>query len=394
MEINLESLKEGINYFHSEMLALHKEILKRNIKDLPDRTIVSTGEEIIFKYDKDKIVTTKKYKDLDYLLKTHKTIDYFIIIGSVNQQFLLDSYFDSPYKKILVIQTKPCEYLKLFNSVPDMIMKDKSRPSFVLHHDYSKTEHVGLSKLKKYVEDNKIHILGDTGISCKGITLMGVPGTGKTYSSKLIAKILDLPLYELDLTSIFNSLLGETENNVDQALSFLNHRCVVLLDEVDKFFNSGLKNTHFTHASSTSKLLKFMNNNDHVFFVMTANKSEGIPPEFMRKGRIDTHFYIDFPSSQELEAYAKHFVNRVKLKERTKNTFLSKVKPLYEEMEAKNYLFTDMEGYLKDLYTEYLNNPQEFKSFTLDLPVTDYEINKTKFTDIIKWSKDNARPAN
>lgn len=391
MTINLDSLREGINYLQSDVIQLHERVVETNMSSLPDKTVVISNGHAIFKYSKSEIVKSQKYKDLRSVLKDQKSINYIIFFGHPDTNFLIDCYVSPPYKKILIICSNPDKYLKIFNPIPDVILSSKERPAFVLNHDYSKSEHVGLDKLRHYISSNKVHILQDTGISCKGITLMGVPGTGKTYSSRLIAKILDVPLYELDLTSIFNSLLGETENNIDRALNFLNHKCVLLLDEVDKFFNSGLGNTHYTYASATSKLLKFMNNNSNVFFIMTANKSDGIPPEFMRKGRIDAHFYIDFPNEKELNNYCVSFFNQLKISKRAQGKFIESMEDKLPLMVENNYLFTDLDSYLKEYYTINIDS----RSLQgLDLPKSDYQTNKKRFDDIIKWSKDNARAAN
>lgn len=36
-----------------------------------------------------------------------------------------------------------------------------------------------------------------------------------------------------------------------------------------------------------------------VFIVATANNISRIPPEFLRKGRFDELFYVDFPNDEE-----------------------------------------------------------------------------------------------
>ena len=40
-------------------------------------------------------------------------------------------------------------------------------------------------------------------------------------------------------------------------------------------------------------------NKNAVFIVATANDIEGLPPELIRKGRLDEIFFVDLPSSEE-----------------------------------------------------------------------------------------------
>ncbi|MCH3917276.1 MAG: ATP-binding protein [Spirochaetia bacterium] len=63
---------------------------------------------------------------------------------------------------------------------------------------------------------------------------IGKPGVGKTLSAYWLAKILNLPLYKIDLATVVGSYLGQTGNNLKAALAFAQEQpMVLLLDEID-----------------------------------------------------------------------------------------------------------------------------------------------------------------
>ena len=52
----------------------------------------------------------------------------------------------------------------------------------------------------------------------KGIALLGIPGTGKSLTAKMIGGLWRLPLLRLDAGSLFGSLVGESEERARRAL--------------------------------------------------------------------------------------------------------------------------------------------------------------------------------
>ena len=64
--------------------------------------------------------------------------------------------------------------------------------------------------------------------------LTGVSGTGKTLAAKVLATALGLDLYRVDLASVVNKYIGETEKNLNRILSRAEELDVILLlDEGD-----------------------------------------------------------------------------------------------------------------------------------------------------------------
>lgn len=66
------------------------------------------------------------------------------------------------------------------------------------------------------------------------ILLAGEPGTGKTFSAKVMSSTLGLPLVQINFDAIISSYLGETASNLKKVFEFIsNGMWIVLFDEVD-----------------------------------------------------------------------------------------------------------------------------------------------------------------
>src|SRR5206468_9276923 len=75
----------------------------------------------------------------------------------------------------------------------------------------------------------------------KGIALIGIPGTGKSLTAKMIGGLWRLPLLRLDVGALFGSLVGESEERARRALR-LAETCspaILWIDEVEKALASG-----------------------------------------------------------------------------------------------------------------------------------------------------------
>ena len=72
----------------------------------------------------------------------------------------------------------------------------------------------------------------------RGAALIGVPGTGKSLSAKMLAALWKLPLLRLDVGALFGSLLGQSEENMRKAIQLAEtvSPCILWIDEVEKAF--------------------------------------------------------------------------------------------------------------------------------------------------------------
>ena len=77
------------------------------------------------------------------------------------------------------------------------------------------------------------------GIRGRGITalLAGPSGTGKTMAAEALAGALGVPLFHVDLSSVVDKYIGETEKNLERVFSAAeNVDGVLLFDEADALF--------------------------------------------------------------------------------------------------------------------------------------------------------------
>jgi AAA+ superfamily predicted ATPase len=150
----------------------------------------------------------------------------------------------------------------------------------------------------------------------KGIALIGIPGTGKSLTAKMIGGLWRLPLLRLDVGSLFGSLVGESEERARRALRLAETcaPCVVWIDELEKALaHGGVDSGTSTRVFGT--ILTWMQEKKaSCFVVATANDISSLPPELLRKGRFDEIFFLDLPTLEERqEIFNVHLRKRKRL---------------------------------------------------------------------------------
>lgn len=168
----------------------------------------------------------------------------------------------------------------------------------------------GLDKLKAWL-NQKAKIFADLdkalrfGVNTpKGIMIIGMPGCGKSLTAKATASLFHIPLVRLDVGRLLGKYIGESENNMRQALSLSEaiSPCVLWIDEIEKAF-TGIGGTGSGNEVTTrlfGQFLTWMQEKENtVFVVATANDISHMPPEFLRKGRFDELFFVDLPNENE-----------------------------------------------------------------------------------------------
>jgi len=137
----------------------------------------------------------------------------------------------------------------------------------------------------------------------RGVLLVGVPGCGKSLCAKAVASEWKKPLLKFDLGRVFGSLVGESEERMRKALSVAEGvaPAILWIDELEKGL-SGLSGQGDSGVSARifGNLLTWMEEKQApVFVVATANDVTKLPPELLRKGRMDALFFVDLPTPQE-----------------------------------------------------------------------------------------------
>jgi ATPase family associated with various cellular activities (AAA) len=150
----------------------------------------------------------------------------------------------------------------------------------------------------------------------RGILLLSPPGCGKSAISKALGNELGRPTLVLDVGGLMGSLVGQTEQNVRQALKIADAMapCVLMADELDKAL-SGVASSGQTDSGVSARLFGTLLTwlNDHetdVFFVGTLNDVSKLPPEFSRAERFDGVFFVDLPGEREKQTIWQMYLER------------------------------------------------------------------------------------
>jgi ATP-dependent 26S proteasome regulatory subunit len=152
----------------------------------------------------------------------------------------------------------------------------------------------------------------------KGILMLGVQGCGKSLCAKAVSTQWQLPLLRFDMGRMFGSLVGSSEENVRRAIAVAESVAPAILwvDEIDKAF-AGSQGSGSTDGGTTARvfgtfLTWLSEKTAPVFVVATANDISQLPPELLRKGRLDEIFFVDLPSDSEREEIFRIHLNRRK----------------------------------------------------------------------------------
>lgn len=144
---------------------------------------------------------------------------------------------------------------------------------------------------------------GDPALLGVRALFSGPSGTGKTHAARLVAEELGKDIYRVDLAATVNKYIGETEKNLDRALSAAEDLdAVLLLDEGDALMTG---RTDVTSANDryanleTNFLLQRMESHRGILLV-TTNAAARIDKAFAR--RID--LIIAFRLPDEMDRYA------------------------------------------------------------------------------------------
>lgn len=210
-----------------------------------------------------------------------------------------------------------CAYEKYKSEMKDYIAQEKKRACqkdpAVEFLDYEETEEcVGLDECVTWLKDwkdsarNPAEVFRQRGSRPpKGMLLTGVPGTGKTMMARQAARILGgLTLVQFRLELINSDRFGGSESNLRRYLKRIEALapCVLLVDEVEKFFGVS-DGTHEVKLAMLGMLLDWMQNRkSFVFTVITANKIDKVPPELLRDGRLSERFIVFMPTADGLAA--------------------------------------------------------------------------------------------
>lgn len=169
----------------------------------------------------------------------------------------------------------------------------------------------GLGAMKEFC---KRALAKGRSIRPKGILLLGVPGTGKSAFAKSLGNETGRPTLTLDLGKMKGSLVGQSEQQIRNALKVADAMApaVLFVDEIEKALAgaaSGYQGDGGVASDQFGTLLTWLNDHESdVFFICTSNDMSKLPPEFSRAERFDGIFFIDLPTDAERTAIWSQYI--------------------------------------------------------------------------------------
>jgi len=162
----------------------------------------------------------------------------------------------------------------------------------------------------------------------KKVLFCGKPGTGKTFSAKIISSALNIPLVYIRFDAIISSYLGETATNLRKVFDFIeNGTWIVLFDEFDIIGkNRDDYHEHGEIKRVVNNFLQMLDNfkGDSILLAAT-NHQNILDPAIWR--RFDDVIYYDLPNAKTRQSL---FENNICSLKRDKDIKLENVSKLTE----------------------------------------------------------------
>ncbi|QDT90452.1 ATP-binding protein [Gimesia algae] len=121
----------------------------------------------------------------------------------------------------------------------------------------------------------------------------GKSGTGKTMAAEVLAKELDLDLYRVDLSSVVNKYIGETEKHLRRLFdAFESCGAILFFDECDALFGkrSEVKDSHDRYANIEINYLLQRLESYRGLVILATNNRNALDTAFLRRLRFAVTF--------------------------------------------------------------------------------------------------------
>jgi SpoVK/Ycf46/Vps4 family AAA+-type ATPase len=262
----------------------------------------------------------------------------------------------------------------------------------------------GLEGLKKWLEEKKSLLTPEKrdemkkrGLqSPRGILLVGVPGCGKSLSAKSIAVNWKLPLYRLDFATVQGSYVGQSEQQLKDALTTAENvsPCVLWIDEIEKGLSgAGSSGDGGVSTRMVGQFLFWLQEcKKQVFVVATANDVSMLPSELLRRGRFDELFFVDLPTANERREILTLYMKKY-LKMEFKGAFSDKIVEITD-----GFTGADLESTVREIAYRLVANENFdleessiISTFNNVVPLS--QTSPEKIESIRDWGKERAVPA-
>ncbi len=230
----------------------------------------------------------------------------------------------------------------------------------------------------------------------RGVLLLGVQGCGKSLCAKAAAQLWELPLLRFDLGRMFSSLVGSSEQNLRRAIQVAESiaPAVLWIDEIDKALAGATGSSGSdggTSARVFGTLLTWLSEKTSpVFVIATANDISKLPPELLRKGRLDEIFFVDLPNAEE-----RAEILRIHLNKRGRPAEKFDVNALAEASEGFNGAELE-EAIIAAMFDAFSNETDIDTEIVRRAIAETVPLSKTMSEDLTRlrsWASGRARPA-
>ncbi len=136
-----------------------------------------------------------------------------------------------------------------------------------------------------------------------GFILHGPPGTGKTSVAKAVANEADVPFISVNISSLFNKYVGETQENTRKLFRLIRKYSpvIVFIDELDSIGSRTGSNDNYGDSLRDEVINIFLQEmdgfsaNDGVVFIGATNNLERIDEALRRPGRFGRALELEHP---------------------------------------------------------------------------------------------------
>jgi adenylate kinase family enzyme len=130
--------------------------------------------------------------------------------------------------------------------------------------------------------------------------MTGPPGTGKTMAAQVIASVLGLDLFRIDLATSISKYIGETAKHLKRIFQrAADMNAVLLFDEADALFTkrTDVRDAHDRYANTDTNYLLQLIEDFTGIALLSSNKKQNMDTAFVRRIR----YIFDFPRPTAVE---------------------------------------------------------------------------------------------
>jgi len=180
----------------------------------------------------------------------------------------------------------------------------------------------------------------------KGVLMVGPPGTGKTLLARAIAGEADVPFFSISGSDFVEMFVGVGASRVRDMFEQgkKNSPCIVFIDEIDavgRHRGQGHGGGHDEREQTLNALLVEMDGFDArsgVIIIAATNRPDVLDPALLRPGRFDRQVTVALPDYKGREQILGVHAKKIKLKDGTDLSTISKGTPGFSGAELANLI--------------------------------------------------------